>query len=106
MENKNLVKKENENYIIYDAVFINKTWRVGTKNDPNKEYGVIKFNIEVPMAKPDANGETTYVVSIEEFVFDKSNFPEKHIDRYTPIQVAYLPPLSNPQGKMKFVKIL
>lgn len=100
--------KENElkDCVLYDATFIDKTWRVGTKNDPKKEYGIVKFNVEIKMAKPAEDGTDTYVQSIEEFIFDKVNFPEVHINRYTPIKVAYMPPVGNPQGKMRFVKIV
>lgn len=107
------VKKNNEtkvnelkDVVLYDATFIDKTWRVGTKNDPKKEYGIVKFNVEIKMAKPTEDGTDTYIQSIEEFVFDKENFPVEHINRYTPVKVAYMPPVGNPQGKMRFVKIL
>ena len=105
MEKKVEIKNV-ENLIYYDAIFIAKSWRIGTKNDPKKEYGLIKFNVEVPLSKPDANGETTFVQTIEEFVFDKANFPVEHLERYSKIKVAYIPPVCNPQGKLKFVKIV
>ena len=91
--------------VLYNATFIDKTWKKGTKNDPNKEYGIIKFNVELKLNKPAEDGSDSYVQTIDEFIFDKVNFPEKHIDRYTQIKVAYLPPLS-PQGKMRFVKVV
>ena len=103
MEN---VKKENENLVMYDAIFIDKTWKVGTKNDKNKEFGIIKFNIEIKFATPKEDGTDSYVQTIDEFVFDKVNFPTEHIKRYQPIKVAYLPPVGNPQGKMRFVKVV
>lgn len=105
-KNTNVQKNtENENYVIYDATFIDKTWKVGTKNDPKKEFGMIKFNVEMKLAQPKEDGTDSYIQTIDEFIFDKANFPEQHIDRYTPIKVAYLPPVS-PQGKMRFVKVV
>lgn len=96
---------EQKNYVYYDAIFIDKTWKVGTKNDPKKELGMIKFNVELKLAQPKEDGTDSYVQTIDEFVFNKEDFPTQHIDRYTKIKVAYLPPVS-PQGKMRFVKIV
>ena len=106
MENVRKTNEVKENEIIYDATFINKSWRVGTKTDKNKEYGVISFNIEVKFAEPKEDGSDSYVQTIDVFVFNKEDFPTQHIDRYSPIKVAYLPPVSNPQGKMRFKRII
>jgi len=106
MENVKKTNEVKEIEVIYNATFINKSWRVGTKTDKNKEYGVISFNIEVPFAEPKEDGSTSYVQTIDVFVFDKKDFPQEHIDRYSEIKVVYTPPVLNPQGKMRFKKII
>ena len=76
---------ENQNFVNrYRAIFKSADWKVGTKKDPKKELGFLKFSILVPRAD-----ETTYIVDIDELVFDKENMPKKKIEPFTPIIVEY-----------------
>ena len=55
----------------YKAIFKGANWRVGTKDDPKKEYGIISLCFVVP-----GRDGKDYVKDVDEFIFEKSLLPQ------------------------------
>lgn len=84
----------------FNGIYKGATWRVGTKEDPKKEYGIVSLCFIVPKS----DGES-FVKDVDEFVFDKADLPVgKELMDEVVVQYEINP--YNPVAKLRFVKVL
>lgn len=108
MENKIEITKQNvkeifekqTNQLLFEVVYKDSVWKVGTKDDPKKEWGSLKLSVIVP------NGEDSYVKDIDFFLNDKTQLPSKKLERFSKCYALFEFNRFNPEVGGRFVKII
>lgn len=108
MENKIEITKQNAkeifekqtNQLLYEVVYKDSVWKVGTKDDPKKEWGSLKLSVIVP------NGDDSYVKDLDFFLSDKTQLPSKKLERFSKCYALFEFNRFNPEIDGRFVKII
>ena len=106
---ENVISKENveqimkkQNYqLVYEAVFKQANWQVGTKADPKKEFGIVSLMLVVPKDDGDY-----YTKDIDCFLSDKEQMPKTKFKPTDKCHVVFEFNKYNPEAAGRFVKIV
>lgn len=98
--------KENNNQILYDAVFLSEEHLQGkTKEGKDYNIGKISFQLVLPCTDK-TSGEVTTKKTTVEAICDPANLPNGALIEYSQCKAVYQVPVDPTFGKLRFIKLV